>query len=273
MTIRLVQLVADHGGGDLAFAEVVQRVRIGVPDAVVHLTSVAPCDTIAAGFCVALLALTDGPPDRIVVHDVTGVRREPGGQERFCIARTRGGVLVVGPNAGWSWSFAVDGLRGLCHVDVARDTSPYRARDLLPRAIAHVAAGHPHAVCDDIPRSQIPPIPPSAVAYIDGSGIITTTIAEPPAAPGERVVVGIGAVSATAVVAGDATAIAPGRLALAPGSFGWCCPDGRRRRFLALVVGGGSAAERFAFPSTGEAVAVRPARAATRRKPRVRQQA
>ncbi len=267
MTTRLVQLVADRGGADLPFAEVVQRVRIAVPDAAIHLTTVAPFDTIAAGFCVAQLALTDGPPDRIVVHDVAGARREPGGQERFCIARTRDGVLVVGPNAGWSWSFAVEGLCGLCRLDVAADGSPFRSRDLLPLAVAHAAAEHPHAVCEDIPRSEVPPAPESAVAYVDGSGIVTTTIAEPPAAVGERVVVRIGAVSATAVVTGDATAIAPGSLALGAGSFGWRGRDGRRRRFLELIVGGGSAAERFAFPRTGEKVAIRRGRATARRTP------
>jgi hypothetical protein len=74
-------------------------------------------------------------------------------------------------------------------------------------------------------------------------------------------------------VAGDATAIAPGRLALASGSFGWRGRDGRRRRFLELIVGGGSAAERFAFPCTGEKVAIRRGRAAARRKPAAHQKA
>jgi hypothetical protein len=273
MTIRLVQLVADHGGADLPFAEVVQRMRIAAPDATVQLTSVAPFDTIAAGFCVAQLALTEGLPDRIVIHDVGGARREPGGHERFCISRTRDGVLVVGPNAGWSWSFVLDGVCGLCRLDVATNGSPFRSRDLLPLALAHVAAQHPHAVCEDVPRSQVPTVPESAVAYVDGSGIVTTTIAELPAPAGERVVVRIGGVSATAVVAGDATAIAPGGLALVPGSSGWRGHDGRWRRFLELVVGGGSAAERFAYPAAGETVAIRRARAPARRKPRAPQKA
>ena len=60
MTAWLVQLVADYGEGELMFAEVVQRLLAGLPDATVRLTTVGPSDTIAAGFCVAQLALTDG---------------------------------------------------------------------------------------------------------------------------------------------------------------------------------------------------------------------
>ena len=270
MSVRLIQLVADHGRADLPFAEVIQRVCIALPDATVHLTSVAPFDTIAAGFCVAQLALSEGPQDRIVAHAVGGARRESGAGERFCVARTRDGVLVVGPNAGWSWSFAADELCGLCRLDVAADGSPFPSRDLLPLALAHVAARHPHAVCENVPRSRVPPVPDSAVAYIDGSGIITTTISDPPARPGERVCVRIGGVSATALMVGDAAAIPPGGLALAPGSFGWRGRDGRRRRFLELVVGGASAAERFASPAPGERVAIRRTRR-RRRKPRARQ--
>ncbi len=60
---RLIHLVADYGAGDLAFAEVVQRLALALPGAVVHPTPVRAFDTLAAGFVVAQLALTDGPPD------------------------------------------------------------------------------------------------------------------------------------------------------------------------------------------------------------------
>ena len=62
----LVHLVADYGLGDLAFAEAAQRLVQHLPDAQLVLTSVPAFDTLSAGFCIAQLALSDGPVDRIV---------------------------------------------------------------------------------------------------------------------------------------------------------------------------------------------------------------
>ena len=47
----LVHIVADYGAGDLAFAEVVQRFRLHLPDAEPVLVPVPPFCTVAAGFC------------------------------------------------------------------------------------------------------------------------------------------------------------------------------------------------------------------------------
>jgi hypothetical protein len=49
----LVHIVADYGHGDLAFAEVVQRLKGLLPDAEPMLTTVPPFSTLAAGFCIA----------------------------------------------------------------------------------------------------------------------------------------------------------------------------------------------------------------------------
>ena len=59
----LLHLIADYGLGDLAFAEVRQRLGMLLPDAVVVVTSVGPFDTLGAGFCIGQLALNDGPQD------------------------------------------------------------------------------------------------------------------------------------------------------------------------------------------------------------------
>ena len=98
---RLVQIVADYGPGDLAHAELIQRLELAAPDCIVHLTPVATGDTLAAGFCVARLALGEGPPDRIVAHDV-GAPKDAG--DRLWAGRSRSGVWIVGPDSGYSWS-------------------------------------------------------------------------------------------------------------------------------------------------------------------------
>ena len=49
----MIHIIADYGYGDLAFAEVVQRIRVHLPDAEPVLTPVPPFATLTAGFCVA----------------------------------------------------------------------------------------------------------------------------------------------------------------------------------------------------------------------------
>jgi hypothetical protein len=55
--IVLVHIIADYGTGDLAFAEVVQRIKVHLPDAEPVPLSVHPFSTLAAGFCIAQLGL------------------------------------------------------------------------------------------------------------------------------------------------------------------------------------------------------------------------
>ena len=78
----LVHVVADYGAaGDLAFAEVAQRLTAQLPGAMVVPTPVGPFDTLAAGFVIAQLALNDGPAERLVFHNVAPRRDERDARE------------------------------------------------------------------------------------------------------------------------------------------------------------------------------------------------
>ncbi|HEV2819040.1 MAG TPA: hypothetical protein VGW11_00895 [Solirubrobacteraceae bacterium] len=266
---RLVHLIADYGAGDLAFAEVVQRLGPAVPDAVVHPTPVGAFDTLSAGFVIAQLALTDGSPDRIVVHNVAPRQDQRGPRpanegERFCAGRTRDGVLVIGPNAGWSWSFCASQLQSLHYLDMPSSGSQFRSRDFLPAAVGDLAAGQRHALRDPVPPGHIAPLPENAVAYVDGYGNVKTTIDTSPADSGARVLVRVGEVSATAIVTDGTFAVAEGELALAAGSSGWTAHEGTRRRFFELFLRGGSAAQRFAHPASGTPIHLEPAEPGSR---------
>jgi hypothetical protein len=173
-------------------------------------------------------------------------------------------VWIVGANTGWSWSFAVDELAALFHVDVTTGGPPPGLRDGLPVAIGHLIRRHPHAIWDAVPRSVVPSLPERVVAHVEAAGDITTTIAELPGAVGTRLQIRIGRVSARAIVAGAGRPVPEGELALAPGASGWPTHAGGRRRFVDVVLGGGSAAERFARPSPGTAVGLRPATGSAR---------
>ncbi len=252
-----MQLVADYGPDDLAYAELLQRLALVSPGVDVHLTTVAPCDTLSAGFCVAQLALTPGPPGRVVAHDL-GASADDDKLRAGC---TRDGTWIVGPNTGWAWSFVAAWLTTLRHVDVTSRGSRLGARPGLPIAVSHVIHRHPHALRDAMPRTSVPPVPERVVAHVDAAGDITTTVAEPPGAVGTRVRVRIGEVAARAVVVDASWALTKGELTLAAGTQSWPTRAGGRRSFVGLSVGGGSAAELFAQPRPGTAVDLRTVRA------------
>ena len=185
----LVHLIADYGAGDLAFAEVSQRLALALPGAQVHATPVAAFDTLAAGFCVAQLALTEGPSDRLVIHNVAPRRDQPGPRpanegERFCVGRTTGGVLVVGPNSGFSFSFCAPELKSFCYLAVPAGGSQFRSRDLLPPVLPAVLAGDGDVVAGNVPPERVPEPSESVIAYVDGYGNLKTTVDDAPAPPG-----------------------------------------------------------------------------------------
>lgn len=257
----LLHLVADYGAGDLAFAEVQQRLALEVGDVRVVPVAVAPFDTLAAGFCVAQLALTSGPAGRVVMHNVAPRRDEHGPRpanagEPFVCLRTDDDILVVGPNAGWSLSFVAPHAREAHRLAVPADGSQFRSRDYLPAAVAAVVAGRTDVLGERLDMAAVPGVPESVIAYVDGYGNLKTTITRPPAPAGQRVTVRIGDAVATAIVGDGTFEVAEGELALAPGSSGWDAPDGSPVRFFELLLRGASAAERFGHPRPGARIDV-----------------
>ena len=257
----LVHVVADYGAGDLAFAEVAQRFALYLPGAQVVATPVRPFDTLAAGFCVAQLALGEGPAERVVFHNVAPRQdlreaRDANEGERLAAARLEMGVWVVGPNAGHTLSFVRDEAVALHELDVPAAGSQFRSRDLFPQAVARLADGDEQLLGARLDPSSVPAPPEAAIAYVDGYGNIKTTLTEPPAPAGARVLVRIGGIAATAVVGDETFAVEEGDLALAPGSSGWRLRRGGHVAFYELLLRGASAAARFAHPTVGSPIEV-----------------
>src|SRR5918998_6009252 len=113
----LVHIIADYGpAGDLAFAEVVQRLRLYLPDAEPVLTPVPPFATIAAGFCIAQLGLNEAPVGTIIYHNVApreddAEARANNAGERLAFARLPTGGRGVGVNPGPAFSFVPGAAR------------------------------------------------------------------------------------------------------------------------------------------------------------------
>lgn len=254
----LVQVVADYGLADLANAEVRQRLALHVPGADVVYTPVGPFDTLAAGFCVAQLALGDGARDRIVYHNVAPRQDDdnprPGNEGERLLAGWVRGALVVGVDAGYTFSFLRQELDDLIAVAIPDSGSQFRSRDVFPPLLPRLLARDPDVVAAAVAPDTLAPAPEGVVAYVDGYGNLKTTWADPPVTVGGEVQVRIGGVTGTAI-AGEGTFDVPaGQLAFAPGSSGWTRREGPDLRWWELLIRGGSAYNYFDQPPTGTQV-------------------
>ena len=254
----LVHIVADYGQGDLAFAEVVQRIKLHLPDAEPVLTPVPAFATLTAGFCVAQLGLNEAPAGTLVYHNVAPREDDPDARpgnagERLAFARLHSGVRVIGVNAGYTFAFVRDAAQELRWAAVAAEGSQFRSRDLFPQAAAAIALGLPEALADAINHADIPAVPANRIAYIDGYGNIKTTIPHDRGAmhSGVPVKVRIGDVERPAVASDGSFAVEPGQLAFAPGSSGWTTAQGARVQWTELFLRGGNAWETFGRPPPG----------------------
>jgi hypothetical protein len=254
----LVHIIADYGLGDLAFAEVVQRIKVYLPDAEPMLTPVPAFATLAAGFCVAQLGLNEAPAGTIIYHNIAPraddeAARTGNAGERLAFARLAMGVRVIGVNAGHTFAFVRDVAEELRWAAVADAGSQFRSRDLFPQAAAAIALGQADALGAVIPRADIPDVPDAQIAYIDGYGNLKTTIKHTPHLPyqNESVRVRIGEVEREAVVSDGSFGVEPGQMAFAPGSSGWSETDGGTTRWMELFLRGGNAWDAFERPPIG----------------------
>ncbi len=257
----LVHLIADYGPGDLAAAEVRACLAVHLPDAKVMYTPVGPFDTVAAGFCVAQLALGEGPDDRLVYHNVAPREddddpRPDNEGEPLVAARLSNGVLVVGVASGSTFAFVREEIEQAHLVAVPATGSQFRSRDAFPALLPRLLAGDATVLGDALDLDRVPSVPSRVVAYVDGYGNLKTTWQEPPADAGRRVRLRIGDIESDAVVSDGTFAVPAGELSFAPGSSGWTTRDGDRRRWCELLARGGSAAELFGFPTPGTPVEV-----------------
>ncbi len=259
----LVHIIADYGPGDLAFAEVVQRIKVYLPDAEPILTPIPPFSTLAAGFCVAQLGLNEAPAGTLIYHNVAprtdeaAARRDNAG-ERLAFARLPTGVRVIGVNAGYAFAFVRDIAAELRFAAVPAAGSQFRSRDLFPQAAAAIALGHPDALAEAMRPADIADLPLNRVAYIDGYGNLKTTIRFGARAmrAGTRVRVRIGGAEQEAVASDGSFNVEPGQLAFAPGSSGWITPQGEELRWMELFLRGGNAWTLFGRPAIGDTIEI-----------------
>lgn len=259
----LVHIIADYGTGDLAFAEVVQRIKIHLPDAEPVLVPVPPFCTLAAGFCIAQLGLHTGPPGTLIYHNVAPreddeeARPENAG-ERLAYARLPTGIRVIGVNSGYALSFIKDVAEKFRWAASPAQGSQFRSRDVFPQAAAAIALGLPTALGDEIDAHALPSPPSSVIAYVDGYGNLKTTIAHnaKKIRRGKRMRVRINGFEHEAIVNDGTFAVRQGELAFAPGSSGWKTGQQGELRWMEIFLRGGNAWDLFKRPAIGSTISI-----------------
>ena len=259
----LVYIVADYGQGDLAFAEVVQRIKLHLPDAEPVPVPVPPFSTVAAGFCIAQLGLHPAPPGTLIYHNVAPREDDQSARsgnegERLAYARLPTGVRVIGVNSGYSLSFIKDVAEKFRWASSPAEGSQFRSRDFFPQTAAAIALGLPTALGDEIDRTTLLPPPSSAIAYVDGYGNLKTTIAydTEKGRLAKRLRLRVNDREHEATVSDGTFAVPQGDLAFAPGSSGWPLPHGGNVQWIEIFLRGGNAWDLFGRPAIGSTISV-----------------
>jgi hypothetical protein len=259
----LVHIIADYGAGDLAFAEVVQRIKFHLPDAEPVLVPVPSFCTLAAGFCIAQLGLHPAPPGTLIYHNVAPRSDDPAARpgnagECLAYARLPTGVRVIGVNSGYTLSFIKDVVEKFRWAASPAEGSQFRSRDVFPQAAAAIALGLPTALGDEIDARALPPPPSSVIAYVDGYGNLKTTIAydAKKVELGKRIHVCVNDREYEATVSDGAFAVRHGELTFAPGSSGWPMRQGGEVRWMEVFLRGGNAWDLFGRPAIGSVVSI-----------------
>ena len=257
----LIDLIADYGTGDPAFAEVRQRLLQKLPSAQINCLSVPPFSTLATGFWIAQLGLNPGTKGRLIYHncaprqDDTEARPDNEG-EGLTYALLPNDVVVVGVLSGYSLSFIKEAAKQIHNVNVSRGGSQFRSRDVFPQAAAAIVNQETNILGEVIKPSQIPDPPGDRVAWIDGYGNIKTTIAAHTVTlePYSKVTVRVGDMVSDAIYSDGSFKVPEGTLAFAPGSSGWQKQDGKTIRWMELFLRGGNAWQRFGRPKINQII-------------------
>ncbi|MEO0835972.1 MAG: hypothetical protein AAFY16_08295 [Cyanobacteria bacterium J06642_3] len=250
-----INLIADYGIGDPAFAEVSQRLNQSLPAAQIHCLSVPPFSTLATGFWIAQLGLNPGAPLRLIFHNCAPRQDDPEARvnnegEGLTYVKLHNGVEVVGVLAGYTLSFIKDEALEINTIEVSRGGSQFRSRDVFPPAAAAIANGDYSLLGAKILPTQIPDLPDGRVAWTDGYGNIKTTIAADSVnlPLSSKVTVRVGDMVSDAVYSDGSFRVPEGTLAFAPGSSGWQKKSGQKVTWMELFLRGGNAWKRFGQP-------------------------
>ncbi len=164
-----INLIADYGNGDPAFAEVSQRLLAAIPQAQIQCLSVPPFSTLATGFWIGQLGLNPGPEPRLIYHNCAPRRDNPAARtenegEGLTYAKLANNVIVIGVLAGYTLSFIKQQALEIHSISVSRRGSQFRSRDVFPPAAVKIINGDRSILGEAIDPHSISDIPDKRVA-------------------------------------------------------------------------------------------------------------
>lgn len=249
-----LHLIADYGKNDLAFNEVIHRLKGFRPDLDVFPLSVPSFSTLATGFAIA--QLSEYPAKGGAIYANTAPRkddkkkREKNDGEGLVFAKLRNGNIIIGVNSGYCFSFVRDQLAELRHIKISNNGSQFRSRDNYPEVVIRLMEGETGYLGAELDPQLIPNIPQNQVAWVDGYGNIKTTIRRSTVdfKNGELIQILLNGARRTAWFADGTFEVHEGDLAFAPGS------SGGEDRFLEIFLRGGNARKSFYKARVGQEI-------------------
>ncbi len=245
----IIQLIADYGVGDPAFAEVIQKLTYLDRHIRVSPISVPAFSTVATGMWIAQLALVNAFPG-LIVYSNTAPRKvlagftEESSYGKLVYTKLEDGATIVAVNSGYCLSFIKGKMNKLQVVNVANVGSQFRSRDYYPDAVVGIANGEIRFIGDEIPVDEIPDPPTNLIGFIDGYGNLKTTLrhSDSTLTVGQKVSITVNSITKNGVVADETYKVKDGDISFAPGS------TGGEDRFMEIWVRGASAWETFNHP-------------------------
>ena len=255
----IIQLIADYGVGDAAFAEVVQKLTNLDRTIRVAATSVPAFSTIATGMWIAQFSSVNAFPGLIVYSNTApriAITKQTSKTLGGSLAYTKlaNGTIVIAVHIGYCFSFIKNAITRLHLVNVANVGSQFRSRDYYPDAVVALAQGDTTFIGKEIPVSSVPDVPGNRIAYIDGYGNLKTTVRRSGSTVpvGTRVRISCNDAVLEGVVADETYDVHDGEISFAPGS------TGGEDRFMEIWVRGMSAWEAFGKPRVEQDFSVTP---------------
>ncbi len=222
----IIQVITDYGS-DNAVNEVIPKLRkyFGFGSVEILNNTILNFNTINNAFWIAQHALNAELPT-LIYHNVAprkddkSSRADNRGEELLGI-KLDNGVVIVGPNSGFSHSLVLDHIVECVEIFVG-GKSQFRSRDVFIEPAALYWRGDPHLETISVdPHSIIPKLESDVVLHIDNYGNIKTNITDIESKVGDEVEIKIGTFTTNALVAGGAFQQKEGQIGFVPGSSGW----------------------------------------------------
>ena len=178
-----VVTIGDYGRGELASMEVRDRIESEFDARALNIRSYAyysvpAFNTISAGFSLAQLALATHQPMNkvffvnVAPRDDNAMPRVNNEGEGFVYVRLYNGVEIFAVNSGHTLTFVKEAAEEMRQINVKREGSQFRSRDIFPEAMARILSGDKSLLGDEIDKTSIPDKSTleNVICHIDGHG-------------------------------------------------------------------------------------------------------